>query len=72
MQGHRDGQEAGIRKMRGGAEETGLLHLERRRLQQYLTTFSDLLPKGKGFLEKTQPGFPQRCIGEGRGATGTS
>lgn len=70
MQGHEDGP--GYRRCEEKRRELDFFSLERVRLQRDLIAASHLLPKGKGFLEKTEPGFPQRCIGEVQGAMGTS
>lgn len=66
------GRRLGHRRYKEKQRELDFFSLERGRLQLDLIAVSRLLPKGKGFLEKTEPGFPQWCTGEGQGAMGTS
>lgn len=62
----------GHRRCKEKQRELDFFSLERGRLQRDLIAVSHPLPKGKGFLEKIEPGFPQRCTGEGQGAMGTT
>ena len=66
------GRRLGCRRCEEKRRELDFFSLERGRLQWDLIAVSHLLSKGKGFLEKAEPGFPQRCTGGGQGVMGTS